>query len=105
MHSFRKKTIWQIKQRSSTVATAKLVKLSYDLLVHPLYSILLCRPSENVFFRRVKEFEVSLGQMYQAKEDCIKKLIAIFPPHFYCFLYSRSTYGIALVSNDLVSLG
>jgi len=28
---------------------------------------LLCRPRENVFFRRVKEVGASLGQVYRAK--------------------------------------
>ena len=31
------------------------------------YGGLLCRPPENVFFRRVKEVEASLGQVYRAK--------------------------------------
>ena len=57
---------------------------------------LLCRPPENVFFRRVKEVGTPLGQVYQPKRRLCWEINCHFSK--FSFFFSKlSTYRTALV--------
>lgn len=64
--------IWRIKKYSSTKTISHLR--------------LLCRPSQNVFFRRVKKVSSSLGQIYRSKStqnlSAKYNVIRIGPPSY-----------------------
>lgn len=47
---------------------------------------LLCRPPDNVFFRRVKELWASLSQVYRVKIINVEKLLF---QNFHCFCFMR----------------